>query len=112
MSAAPNPASATYADFWLNPFRAAAAAFDMEAISAPVSGEPEFDSVFSAQARKPISAVIAMPDSFLTAHRVMVTSLAARYGLPTVYPHSLFADVGGMLSYGVEQIKNFQRAAT
>jgi ABC-type uncharacterized transport system substrate-binding protein len=45
-----NPASGTYAEFWLNPFRAVAAAFGMEAISAPVRGETELVSVFSAQA--------------------------------------------------------------
>ena len=48
----------------------------------------------------------------LITHRVALTSLASRYGLPVVYPHSLFADVGGMLTYGVEQTKNFRRSAT
>jgi putative ABC transport system substrate-binding protein len=107
-----NPASATYADFWLNPFRTSAAAFGMTAISAPVHRESELESVFNAQVREPNNAVIVMPDSFLITHRVVLTSLASRYGLPVVYPHSLFVDVGGMLSYGVEQIKNFRRSAT
>ena len=35
----------------------------------------------------------------------------SRYGLPAVYPDSLFTEVGGLLSYGVEQIENFRRAA-
>jgi putative ABC transport system substrate-binding protein len=52
-----------------------------------------------------------MPDSFLIAHRVTVTSLATRHHLPAVYPHSLFTEVGGLLSYGVEQTENFRRAA-
>ena len=30
---------------------------------------------------------------------------------PAIYPYRLFAEVGGLLSYGVEQTDNFRRAA-
>jgi putative ABC transport system substrate-binding protein len=53
-----------------------------------------------------------MPDSFTDAHRGEITSLAARYRLPAVYPFRLFAEVGGLLSYGVDRTDNFRRAAT
>src|SRR5437899_9713834 len=49
-----NPATATYAEFYLNPFKAAAAAsFAVEAIAAPVRDRSELESVVSAQAREP-----------------------------------------------------------
>ena len=53
-----------------------------------------------------------MPDSFMDAHRVEVTSLVARYRLPAVYPFRLFVEVGGLLSYGIDRTDNFRRAAT
>jgi putative ABC transport system substrate-binding protein len=53
-----------------------------------------------------------MPDSFTLAHRVEITSLAARYGLPAVYPYRFFTEVGGLLSYGDDWTDNFRRAAT
>jgi putative tryptophan/tyrosine transport system substrate-binding protein len=53
-----------------------------------------------------------MPDSFMDAYRVEITSLAARYRLPAVYQSRVFADVGGLLSYGVDRTVNFRRAAT
>src|SRR5690349_5662839 len=53
-----------------------------------------------------------MPDGFTIAHRVEITSLAARYRLPAVYPYRFFAEVGGLLSYGVDMTDNFRRAAT
>ena len=53
-----------------------------------------------------------MPDSFSNAHRVEITSLAARYRLPAVYPYRFFAEVGGLLSYGVDLPDNFRRVAT
>jgi putative ABC transport system substrate-binding protein len=51
-----------------------------------------------------------MPDSFTDTHRV--ASLVARYRLPATYPHRLFAELGGLLSYGVDPTDNFRRAAT
>jgi putative ABC transport system substrate-binding protein len=54
---------------------------------------------------------MVMPDSFLDVHRAEVTSLAARYRLPAVYPFRQFPEVGGPLSYGNHQIDNWRRAA-
>jgi putative ABC transport system substrate-binding protein len=48
-----NPATAPYADFWLNPFKAAAASIAVEAIVAPVRDRSELESVVAAQAREP-----------------------------------------------------------
>ena len=53
-----------------------------------------------------------MPDTFLIANRAAVTSLAARYRLPTIYPYRYFTDIGGLLSYGSDQLDNYQRAAS
>jgi putative tryptophan/tyrosine transport system substrate-binding protein len=107
-----NPATATYAEYWLNPFKAAAVSFAVEAIAAPIRDRSELDSVFAAQAREPNWGLIVMPDSFPIAHRVEITSLAARYRVPVVYPFRIFAELGGLLSYGVDLIDNFRRAAT
>jgi ABC-type uncharacterized transport system substrate-binding protein len=67
------------------------------------------ESVIAALAREPIGGLIAMPDSFTDAHRVEITSLAARYRLPAVYPFRFFPEVGGLLS--VDRSDNFRRAA-
>jgi putative tryptophan/tyrosine transport system substrate-binding protein len=89
-----------------------ATSFAVEAISAPVRDRSELETVIAAQAREPNGGLIAMPDSFLEVNRVEITSLAARYRLPAVYPFRLFAEVGGLLSYGVDRTDNFRRAAT
>jgi putative ABC transport system substrate-binding protein len=107
-----NPTSATYAEYWLKPFKAAATSFAVEAVTAPVRDRSELESVIAAQAREPNGGLIAMPDSFMDAHRVEITSLAARYRLPAIYPFRFFAEVGGLLSYGVDRTDNFRRAAT
>src|ERR1700738_1596668 len=80
-----NPATAPYFEYYLNPFRAAAPSLAVEAIAAPAHDVSELESGLAAQARAPNGALLAMPDSFLNAHPAEVTSLAARYRLPTVY---------------------------
>ena len=96
-----NPATAPYAEYYMTPFKAAAASFGVEAIAAPVRDpSAELESVVAALAREPNGGLIVMPDIFLTAYRVEITSLVARYRVPAVYPFRLFAEVGGLLSYG------------
>jgi putative ABC transport system substrate-binding protein len=107
-----NPATTPYADTYLNPFKAAAAAFALEAIAAPVHNTSELESVFAALYRGLDSGLILMPDGFLNVHRVEIISLAARYRLPAVYPWRFFAELGGLLSYGNEQRDSFRLAAT
>jgi putative ABC transport system substrate-binding protein len=105
-----NPTTAPYAEYYLNPFKAAAASFAVEAIAAPVHDQPELESVVAAQAREPNTGLIVMPDAFMTGHSEEITILAARYRLPAVYPFRFFAELGGLLSYGNDRLDNFRRA--
>jgi putative tryptophan/tyrosine transport system substrate-binding protein len=107
-----NPATTPYRDIYLNSFRVAAASFAVDATAAPVHDTSELESVVATQARRPNSGLIVMPDGFMNVHRAEVTSLAARYRLPAVYPYRFFAELGGLLSYGPDQTDNFRRAAT
>jgi putative tryptophan/tyrosine transport system substrate-binding protein len=107
-----NPLTAPFAEIYLKPFKAAAASFAVEAIAAPVDGMRELEALIAAQAREPNGGLLAMPDSFMNANRVDITSLAARYGLPAVYPYRFYAEVGGLLSYGSDLLDNYRGAAT
>jgi putative ABC transport system substrate-binding protein len=107
-----NPATATYAEYFLNPFKAAAASLGVEAIAAPVRDPSALASVVAALAREPNGGLMTMPDAFLNTHRAEITSLAARYRLPAVYPYRFFAELGGLLSYGPDLTDNFRRAAS
>jgi len=106
-----NPATAPYAEYYLNPFKAAAASFAVEAIAAPVHDTSSLESVIATQAREPNGGLIVLPSAFLNVHREEVTSLAARYRLPTVYPWRFYNKLGGLLSYGIDLPDNYRRAA-
>jgi ABC-type uncharacterized transport system substrate-binding protein len=107
-----NPATAPYAEYYLGPFKAAAASLALEMIAAPVHDTSELESAIAAQARAPNGGLVVMTDSFLVAHRAEITSLAARYRLPAVYPFRFFVELGGLLSYGNDLFDNFRRAAS
>ena len=106
-----NPATATYADYFLKPFKAAAPSFAVAAIAAPVRDLSELESVVAAQEREPNGGLIVMPDSFTDTHREEIISLVARHHLPAVYAYRFFAERGGLLSYGADLRDNFRRAA-
>ena len=107
-----NPATTPYRDIYLNPFKAAAPNFAVQAIPAPVHSPSELETVIAAQAREPNSGLIVMPDGFMNVHRAKITSLADRWRLPAVYPFRFFAELGGLLCYGNEQRDQFRLAAT
>jgi putative ABC transport system substrate-binding protein len=106
-----NPTTAPYFDYYLKPFKDAAQSFAVEAIAAPVHDRAELESIISAQAQQPNSGLIVMPDGFNINHRREITSLAARYRFPAVYPQRIYPEIGGLLSYGNDPLDNFRRAA-
>ncbi|HLX18085.1 MAG TPA: ABC transporter substrate-binding protein [Bradyrhizobium sp.] len=106
-----NPATAPFAEYYLNPFKTAAASLGMEAIPAPVHDRSELESVIAAQVRGPSTGLIVMPDGFLNDHRADLVLLAARYRIPAIYPWRFFPELGGLLSYGSEQRDLFRLAA-
>ena len=44
--------------------------------------------------------LLVPPDAITTARRELIIVLAARYGLPAVYPFRFFVTSGGLMSYG------------
>ena len=71
-----NPVTATYFEYWLNPFKAAAVSFAVEAIAAPVRDRSELESVIVEQARAPNGGLVVMPDTKRPEHFVDKLSLA------------------------------------
>ena len=106
-----NPATAPYAEYWLNPFKAAAAPLAVAASAAHVHDTSELESVVAAHAHAPNGGLIVMPDTFTSTHRAEITALAALHRLPAVYPFRFFTELGGLLSYGNDLIDDFRRAA-
>jgi putative ABC transport system substrate-binding protein len=107
-----NPASAPGAGMvFLPAFVQAAAKYKIEPITIPVHNAAEIKTSFARLADQPDLGVIVMPDNFTSLNRKLLTTLAARYRIPTIYPYRYFVQEGGLLSYGVDAIDLFRQAA-
>jgi putative ABC transport system substrate-binding protein len=56
--------------------------------------------------------VLVVTDPILSSQRQRIVELAARHRLPAVYDSSVWATVGGLLSYGPIWLERFRQAAT
>ena len=52
------------------------------------------------------------PDGITLGHRQLIIDLAAKHGLPAVYPFRVFAMEGGLMAYGINVADQFRRAAS
>jgi putative ABC transport system substrate-binding protein len=93
-------------------FETAARSLKVVPISAPVHSDVEIETAMIALGREPGGGLVVMGDPFVIVHRASIISAAARNNVPAVYPHSDFASDGGLLSYGVDLVDNYRRAAT
>ena len=50
-----------------------------------------------------------MPDTFNTTNREPIIALAARYGVPTIYYHRFFTELGGLITYGTNYAEQFRQ---
>ena len=58
-----------------------------------------------------VGGLIVMPDTFMTARHTQIAALAAHYRLPLITPWRFNAEIGGLISYGIDVADNFRRAA-
>src|SRR5262249_53884587 len=54
---------------------------------------------------------MTMATRLFFAERRRIVELAAKYGLPAIYPQKEFVDEGGLMSYGMDYTDQFRRAA-
>ena len=52
-----------------------------------------------------------MPDGYNTANRELIITLAARYGIPAIFDNRQYAELGGLISYGVDLVENIRLSA-
>jgi len=95
----------------LGAIQAVAASLKIELIPIDVHDEQEIERALTAFARQPNGGLIVTAAALAQIHRGVILALAAKHRLPAVYPGSLFAVDGGLLSYGPDPIDQYRRAA-
>jgi putative ABC transport system substrate-binding protein len=106
-----NPDTTPVSTFMPTFFETAARSLKVELTTATVHSDVEIETAVIALGREPGGGLVVMPDAFTVAHRAPIISVASRTNVPAVYTQSYFARDGGLLSYGVDQVDLFRRAA-
>jgi putative ABC transport system substrate-binding protein len=75
-----------------------------------VRGPGEFESVFSAMAKRRISALAVPEDGMFNDNPRAIADLAAKQRLPSI-GFGEFAEAGGLIGYGVNFLELYRRAA-
>ena len=73
--------------------------------------ESELDRAFAAAARDRIEALFVLTSPMIAQHSGRVVSQAMKHRLPTMYAARSFAEAGGLLAYGPDQLDLYRRAA-
>jgi putative tryptophan/tyrosine transport system substrate-binding protein len=106
-----NPDNAAVSTF-MPSLETAARSLKVEPIVAHIHSDAEIETAIIAMGREPGGGLVVVPDGFVAAHRAPIILAAARNNVPAVFWLSDFAREGGLLSYGVDRVDNWRRAAS
>ena len=95
-----------------NAVEAAAQRLGIQARLLDVRKAEDLVPAFEAAARQQVNAVVVGMDGVMHANRPVITQLATKYRLPTIYGSKEFVEDGGLMSYGVSYPHLYRRAAT
>ena len=74
-----------------------------------VSTGRDIDAAFASMAREKPDALLVGPGTFFNTRRVQLAVLAARHGLPAIYPVRAYPEAGGLMSYGSDIFDAFRQ---
>jgi putative ABC transport system substrate-binding protein len=98
--------------FYARAVETAAPLLSVKPFDAAVHNADEMERVIEQFARESDSALLVLPDLFTATNRQSIIALAARHGLPAVYPFRYFVASGGLMSYGIEMLETYRQAAS
>lgn len=100
-------------DYFYRAAEAAAPLLALQIASSLVASTSDIERAMEANGRIPGSGIVIAPGSTLLRNRDLLIELAIRYRLPVIYPESVYARAGGLISYGIaDRIEPFRQAAS
>ena len=106
-----NPQTAPYTELYMRSIESAAPSHTVGTTTAEVHDAVEIERALTEFAKVPGGGLIVMTDAFTSGYRKQIIGLAARLGLPAVYPYRYYVADGGLMSYGIDQIDQIRGAA-
>jgi putative tryptophan/tyrosine transport system substrate-binding protein len=89
----------------------AAPALGVTLQSVTVQSPDDFDGVFAAMSKDRPESLLVMADTVTASNSRRVVEFAARNRVPAIYEARNFVDAGGLMSYGLDFVDHYRRAA-
>jgi putative tryptophan/tyrosine transport system substrate-binding protein len=106
------PGASITADLQLKELRPAARALKLELEEIETQLDPKgLESAFQTAKQKQVGAITTTAIRAFFAERKRIVEFAGKYRVPAIYFQKEFVDEGGLMSYGVDYVDLFRRAA-
>jgi putative tryptophan/tyrosine transport system substrate-binding protein len=79
---------------------------------AEIRNADDIERVLSDFAHQGGGGLIVTPSALTATRRDLIVSLAARFNLPAIYSFGFYAESGGLMSYGINQLEQARPAAS
>jgi putative ABC transport system substrate-binding protein len=106
-----DPAASSSVGF-LSTIEAAAPSFGVQLLRSAVRSAAEIQRAISDFAPEPNGGLIILPGAVIVIHRELIVALEARHRLPAVHAYRYFVTLGGLASYGVDNLDLYRKAAS
>jgi putative ABC transport system substrate-binding protein len=106
-----NPAEPTIAAANLRDAEPAASAMSLHLHVLNATTSAEIDAAFATIATERPDALLISSGPFFGNRSVQLAHLATRYGIPAIAQSRTYAEVGGLMSYGTNQLDRYRQAA-
>jgi putative ABC transport system substrate-binding protein len=101
-----NPAIATYSEYYLKPFEAAANANGVASVTLLVSSAADIAQAFATRERD--DGIVVMSDAFLAVNGTVINDMTLKYRVPVV---SGISQSGSLIAYAPDTVDLFRRSA-
>ncbi len=98
--------------FFLKPFEEAARSLGVSIVEGEVRNFQEIEAVFGKLGAGTPGAVVITPHSSFANNREELVALATRSKVAACYPYRYYVGLGGLMSYGVNNVDLFRQAAS
>ena len=107
-----NPGTSTTLELQLKELRAAAMALKLKLEEIETQMDPKaLESAFQTAKQKQVNAIMTTTARQFFAERKRIIELATKHRLPAIYFQREFVDEGGLMSYGLDYIDLYRKAA-
>jgi putative tryptophan/tyrosine transport system substrate-binding protein len=108
-----NPETSPQSKLFMQAIEAAAQSLDVQVSAMPVRTPADIEPALANFALAPNGGLILTTDSFTRLRWAEITTLAARFRLPSICQSEIFAESGGLMAYGatVNEVAQFRQAA-